>query len=233
MVTRTNANILADPYSNTSSFMSPKGTVQSTNKLVTKLNSMGDPNKIKQDAIYAADAGKKKLPEWEKPEFSISNSLATSPELTATAVSQGTQMAKTMGSLADASKLMKSAKVAGATAQVTGVGGDAAAKSLDAAKKASSAAKGALGGLGVSLGATAGKMALNTLGDKKLSEAGMDQNKYMKAQWMKGIANDNLVSSLKTCYKGWIPTISSFILLPNNFIISKIIKNKIYFFYVS
>lgn len=165
MATRVNANILADPYSNTSSFMSPKGTIQSSNKLVPKVNQAGDPNQIRQNAIYAAANLKDKEAEvWEKQDFNtgaaankiMANSSAIKSTVDAT--KNAMQAARTAK---EATTALNAAKDAGTATDVLGK----AAKTANAAKNASVA--GAAGaGIGVA-GIGAGLYGEHLINNKK------------------------------------------------------------------
>jgi len=140
MVTRTNANILADPYSNTSSFMSPKGTVQSSNKLVPKVNPVGDPNKIRQDAIYAAANLKDKQAEvWEKQEF---NTGAAANKIMANAGA----IKSTIDATKNAMKAADAAKTANQTLNTAKQAGEVSKDVANAAKVANSAKNASIAG---------------------------------------------------------------------------------------
>jgi hypothetical protein len=197
MISRVNAAVLADPYgNNTSNFMAPKGTVNATNKLVPKAPQYSNsPNKIIDDAIQRADSMKLKTPEWEKKEFNLGTSLASNPLAVANITSQGAELAKSFKGLSAAKGVMKDANKAFAEAAKVG-GSDVAEDALKNAKDGLKGAKGALAGAGISLGATAGKMALGAMADKKLAVAGMDEKKYMKANFMKNVATDSAASNI-------------------------------------
>lgn len=173
-----------DPYSNLFNQMTPQSTVTNntiSNKLLPKAN-FATPESIKQKAIFDADALKdKEVSKWENPEFNIASSLVGNALNAKKALSSSEDLIKGFGALKTANKTLKTAKT----------GSDIANNATKAAKQA----KSAIGAAGLGLGVTAGKMALSAAGDKKISQAGMNEKEYMKGQWMKGLGTDNIVTS--------------------------------------